>query len=76
MARYKTGPKKSRLAKQGKHTKWAPFWLIPKVYGKGKRVHPSRLTRLKRNWRRDSIKTKIKVNKIHRIRARKVPRKY
>ena len=60
MARYKTHAKKIRLGKQGRQVKWAPFWVIPKAVGKGKRVHPSRLTRVKRTWRRTKIKTRIK----------------
>jgi ribosomal protein L39E len=62
MARYKTLTKKLRLGKQNKRTKWAPFWVIPKAVGKGKRVHPSSLTRVKRSWRRTKITTKIKTN--------------
>ena len=49
--------KKKRLAKRGTQTKWAPFWTVPKVHGKGRRVHPGRHTTVKRNWRR--TKTKI-----------------
>lgn len=49
--------KKKRLAKRGTQTKWAPFWTVPKVYGKGRKVHPGRHTKIKRNWRR--TKTKI-----------------
>ena len=56
MARYKPAAKKLRLAKKGRQTRWAPFWLITKVYGKGRRVHPSRLTRVKRHWRRTKTK--------------------
>jgi len=56
MARFKHKSRKKRLAKLGEQTKWAPFWLIPKIFGKGRRVHPSRITHTKRNWRR--IKTK------------------
>jgi len=66
MARYKTQVKKLRLGKQGKRTKWAPFWVIPKACGKGKRVHPSYLTRVKRSWRRTRIKTKLKTYAKHR----------
>lgn len=55
MPHNKITSRKRHLSKQGKRTKWAPFWLIPKVFGKGKRVHPSRITRLKRNWRRTKI---------------------
>lgn len=56
MAKYKHPSRKKKLAKLQKKTKWAPFWTIPKIYGKGKRVHPSRHTAVKRSWRR--IKTK------------------
>ena len=56
MARYKTTGKKLRLARLGRQTRWAPFWIIPKTFGKNRRVHPSRKTHVKRNWRR--IKTK------------------
>jgi ribosomal protein L39E len=66
MARYKTQVKKLRLGKQGKRTKWAPFWVIPKACGKGKRVHPSYLTRVKRSWRRTRIKTKLKTKAMRR----------
>lgn len=48
--------KKNRLAKKSKQTRWAPFWLIPKVFGAGRKVHPSRITKVKRNWRRTKIK--------------------
>lgn len=56
MARYKPKAKKLRLAKASKQTKWAPFWTVPKIYGKGRRVHPGRHTTVKRNWRRTRIK--------------------
>ncbi len=56
MTRNKPAPKKRRLAKKGRQTKWAPFWIIPKVFGKGRRVHPSRVTAVKRNWRRTKLK--------------------
>lgn len=48
--------KKKRLAKRGSQTKWAPFWTVPKTYGKGRRVHPGRHTTVKRNWRRTKTK--------------------
>lgn len=48
--------KKLRLAKKASQTRWAPFWAIPKTFGKGRRIHPGRLTAVKRNWRR--VKTK------------------
>jgi len=56
MARYKSPGKKTRMAKNNERTKWAPFWTVPKIYGKGRRVHPGRHTRLKRNWRRGNTK--------------------
>jgi ribosomal protein L39E len=56
MARYKPSAKKKRLAKAHKRTKWAPFWTVPKKYGKGRRVHPGRHTRVKRSWRRTKTK--------------------
>jgi len=55
MSSTKTSGKKKRLGKAGKQTRWAPFWLIPKVLGKGKKVHPSHLTKVKRDWKRDRI---------------------
>ena len=57
MTRFKTLAKKLRLAKKGKQTRWAPFWAVPKKFGSGKKVHPSRMTDVKRNWRR--TKTKV-----------------
>lgn len=56
MARYKGLSKKLKLGKQRKRTKWAPFWLVFKVYGEGKKIHPARLTRIKRSWRRTKLK--------------------
>ncbi len=56
MARYKSKAKKKRLSKKGKQTKWAPFWIIPKMYRPGRRVHPSRHTSVKRSWRRGKTK--------------------
>jgi ribosomal protein L39E len=56
MSRYIHKSRKKRLAKLSNQTKWAPFWLIPKVFGKGRRVHPSRITHIKRNWRRNKNK--------------------
>lgn len=49
-----TKGRKIRLAKRGRQTRWAPFWIIPKIYGKNRRVHPGRKTYVKRNWRRAS----------------------
>ncbi|OYT32602.1 50S ribosomal protein L39e [Candidatus Woesearchaeota archaeon] len=56
MARYKHPARKQRLVKKNRQTRWAPFWLIPKIFGKGRRVHPVRATRIKRNWRRTKLK--------------------
>jgi ribosomal protein L39E len=69
MARYKTLAKKLRLGRQAKRTRWAPFWAVPKALGKGKRVHPSRLTRVKRSWRRTKLRNSIPIsNKARRFR--------
>ena len=56
MSRYINLAKKLRLAKKGRQTRWSPFWLIPKVFGKGRRVHPGRITTVKRSWRRTKTK--------------------
>jgi ribosomal protein L39E len=56
MTKFKSSAKKKRLIKAGKQTRWAPFWTVPKIYGKGRRVHPGRHTFVKRNWRRTKIK--------------------
>jgi ribosomal protein L39E len=56
MARYKHPSRKKRLAKLHKQTRWAPFWTVPKIYGKGRRIHPGRHTKIKRSWRRTKTK--------------------
>ena len=56
MARYKPKAKKLRLAKKGKQTRWAPLWLIPKKNKGLRRIHPSRYTAKKRNWRKTKTK--------------------
>lgn len=56
MARYKHKSRKLRLAKKNRQTRWAPLWTVPKVHGKGKRVHPSQHTTRKRHWRRTKTK--------------------
>lgn len=76
MARYKTLPKKLRLGKQAKRTRWAPFWAIPKALGKGKRVHPSRVTRVKRSWRRTKIKRAIKRQERRKFKSGTKRKKY
>ena len=50
--------KKRHLDKAQRQTKWAPFWTVIKKYGKGKKVHPSRITHVKRNWRKTNLKIK------------------
>lgn len=57
MAKVKHPSKKKRLSKIGRRVKWAPFWTVPKIYGKGRRIHPGRHTAVKRSWRR--VKTKM-----------------
>lgn len=58
--------KKIKLAKKGKQTKWAPVWAVMKKYGKGKRVHPSVMTRHRRSWRRTKLKiTPRKIRRSH-----------
>lgn len=76
MAKYKTLTKKLRLGKQKKRTRWTPFWVIPKALGKGKKVHPSRLTRVKRSWRRTNIKRKIKRQEKRKIKSGKIKKKF
>jgi ribosomal protein L39E len=52
MARYIHLSRKLKLAKAGRRTRWAPFWTVPKIYGKTRRVHPGRHTAVKRSWRK------------------------
>ena len=54
-------PKKIKLGVANRHTKWAPFWTVLKVFGPGKKVHPSQVTKNRRHWRR--VKLKIKPRK-------------
>ena len=56
MSRFIHFAKKKRLAKRGRQTRWAPFWVIPKIHGPNKRVHPGRHTEVKRSWRRGKTK--------------------
>jgi len=56
MARYIHPSRKKRLSKKQKLTKWAPFWTVPKIYGKTRRIHPGRHTKQKRSWRRTKTK--------------------
>jgi len=48
--------KKLRLAKKRRQTRWAPFWTVPKIYGRA-RVHPGRHTKVKRHWKRTKTKS-------------------
>ncbi|MEM2954565.1 MAG: 50S ribosomal protein L39e [Candidatus Nanoarchaeia archaeon] len=56
MVKVQSSAKKKRLGAAIKRTKWAPIWVIPKALGKGKKVHPSKLTVIKRHWRRTKLK--------------------
>ena len=55
--------KKRHLARAGKQTKWAPFWTVLKKFGQGKKVHPSAITHVKRNWRTRKLKIKPRIMK-------------
>ncbi|MEK6829412.1 MAG: hypothetical protein AABY15_04740 [Nanoarchaeota archaeon] len=58
--------KKIKLGKKGRQTKWAPVWAVLRKYGKGKRVHPSAMTRNRRSWRRTKLKiTPRKIRRSH-----------
>jgi ribosomal protein L39E len=54
----KNQEKKIKLSVKARQTKWAPIWIVLKKYGKGKKVHPSTTTRLKRSWRRTKLHIK------------------
>lgn len=56
MATFKHKSKKRRIIKIGRLVRWAPFWTVPKIYGKTRRVHPGRHTAVKRSWRRTKAK--------------------
>ena len=58
--------RKSKLAKAGRRTKWAPVWAVLKKFGVGKRVHPSAMTKQRRSWRRTKLHiTPRKQRKSH-----------
>ncbi len=62
----KNKEKKIKLAKAGKHTKWAPVWVVLKKFGPGKRIHPSAITKHRRSWRRTKLHIKPrKQRKYH-----------
>jgi len=50
--------KKRHLDRAKRQTKWAPFWTVLKKCGKGKRMHPSAITHVKRSWSRSKLKIK------------------
>ena len=53
-----TYQKKIKLGVAQRRTKWAPFWAVLRKHGKGKRVHPSQITKHRRHWRRTKLKIK------------------
>ncbi|MFH1451703.1 MAG: hypothetical protein ABIF88_00845 [archaeon] len=55
--------KKRHLDKAKKQTNWAPFWTVLKKFGKGKKIHPSRITHVKRSWQRNKLKIKPRTMK-------------
>lgn len=62
----KNKQKKSKLAVEGRKTKWAPVWAVLKKFGSGKRVHPAAMTKQKRSWRRTKLHIKpYKRRKSH-----------
>ena len=54
MARIKHTSRKKKLIKENRRTKWAPIFAILKKFGKGKKIHPSQISR-KRNWRQTKL---------------------
>lgn len=59
--------KKRHLDRAKRQTKWAPFWTVLKKFGKGKRIHPSRITHVKRSWLRSNLKIKPRIMKKHHL---------
>ncbi len=56
MSSNKLLSEKKVLSKEMKHTRWAPFWIVLKKFKRGRRIHPSRFTAIKRSWHRTKIK--------------------
>ncbi|MCR4284567.1 MAG: hypothetical protein NUV97_00800 [archaeon] len=54
--------KKRHLDRAKRQTKWAPFWTVVKKFGKGKKIHPSQITHVKRSWFRKKLKIKPRKN--------------
>lgn len=50
--------KKIKLSKANKRTKWAPFWVVLKKLGPGKKAHPSSVTYVRRHWKQTKLKIK------------------
>ncbi len=62
----KNPEKKKKLGKEHRRTRWAPAWAVIKKFGKGKKVHPSQITRYRRSWRRTKLHVKPrKIRKSH-----------
>jgi len=57
----KNQQKKATLAKKARQTKWAPVWAVLKKFGKGKRVHPSAMTKQRRSWKRTKLHIKPRI---------------
>ena len=58
MGRHKKPYLKARLSKANTQTRWAPFWVVLKAKGKGKKSHPAAFTSTKRSWRRKKLDIK------------------
>ena len=58
MTKKRRNQKKIKLSKHGRRTKWAPIWVVLKKFGQGKRIHPSAITKIRRNWRVTKLKIK------------------
>jgi len=56
MSKVKPLAKKLRLIRKRRQTKWAPFWIIPKIEKGMKKAHPSKYTYVKRSWKKTRIK--------------------
>ena len=62
----KNQEKKIKLAVKARQTKWAPVWVVLKKFGTGKKIHPSAITKYRRNWRRTKLHIKPrKMRKSH-----------
>ncbi len=61
-----TFQKKVKLGVYARQTQWAPFWVVLKKFGAGKRKHPSEVTVNRRHWRRTKLRLKpVKRFKKH-----------